>query len=315
MKCIFLGSPEFAVASLEALITSHHKVVGVITQPDRPAGRGLKMEPPAVKVLAQKHSLPILQPEKVNSEATYKFIDDLKPEILAVVAYGEFLGSRLLQGIPYRPVNVHPSLLPDLRGAAPMQWAVLKGYKKTGVTTQYMVKEMDAGDLLLQVEASIGEEETSQDLQNRLKVVGGNLLVETLTGLEQGTLQPRPQDHTKATLAPLLSKEQGLLRVFSEPAEKLFHQVRGLFPWPGSYFFHQGKRVKVLKARLSSPSSATGRSPGEFWFEESRMFVAAQPGVLEILSLQPEGKKALLPPEFQSGIKNTPHNFDRESQS
>jgi methionyl-tRNA formyltransferase len=178
VKVVFFGSPEFAVASLEALLASHHQVVGVVTQPDRPAGRGLKLEPPAVKVLALKHNLPIHQPEKVNCQETYDFLDRLDPDILTVIAYGGFLGKKLLEPRRFPPVNVHPSLLPDLRGAAPMQWALLRGYPATGVTTQFMVKEMDAGDVLLQTNDPIGEDENAAELQNRLKRRPGRRLGE-----------------------------------------------------------------------------------------------------------------------------------------
>jgi methionyl-tRNA formyltransferase len=310
VKCVFFGSPEFAVASLEALLSSEHKVLGVVTQPDRPAGRGMKLEPPAVKKLALARGLPILQPEKVNCEETYAFLERLGPEILAVVAYGGFLGKRLLSWGKFPPVNVHPSLLPDLRGAAPMQWAVLRGYARTGVTTQFMVKDMDAGDVLLQVPADIGPDESSKELQDQLKEVGGALLVQTLTGLENGTIQPRPQNGAAATFAPLLSKEQGLARFSTETAETIHNQVRGLYPWPGAYAFHQGRRVKLLRSRRSSEPPRG--EPGSFWFQENRLFVACRSGCLELLEVQPEGKRALLPREFENGINDLPHKFDPE---
>lgn len=311
MKCVFFGSPEFAVASLEALLASGHEVLGVVTQPDRPAGRGMKPEPPAVKKLALQHNLPILQPEKVNCEDTYAFLERLQPEILVVVAYGGFLGKKLLAWGKYPPVNVHPSLLPDLRGAAPMQWSVLRGYRDTGVTTQFMVKEMDAGDVLLQVPATIGPDESSKELQDRLKVVGGELIVKTLTGLENGSVQPRAQDGSKATFAPLLTKEQGLARFASESAETIHNQVRGLYPWPGAYTFHQGKRVKLLRSKLTQEPSRG--EPGSFWFSADRLFVSCRTGALELLSVQPEGKRAVLPREFENGINNLPHKFDPET--
>lgn len=311
MKCVFFGSPEFAVASLEALLASEHQVLGVVTQPDRPAGRGMKLEPPAVKKLALQHNLPILQPEKVNCEETYAFLERLQPEILVVVAYGGFLGKRLLSWGKFPPVNVHPSLLPDLRGAAPMQWSVLRGYRDTGVTTQFMVKEMDAGDVLLQVPATIGPDETSKELQDRLKVVGGELIVKTLTGLADGSVKPHPQDGSKATFAPLLTKEQGLARFSAESASTIHNQVRGLYPWPGAYTFHQGKRVKLLRSKLSTEPSRG--EPGSFWFNGDRLFVACRTGTLELLEVQPEGKRAVLPREFENGINNLPHKFDPET--
>lgn len=311
MKCVFFGSPEFAAASLEALLSSAHTVVGVVTQPDRPSGRGLKLEPPAVKVLAERHGIPVFQPEKLNCPETISFLDSVKPEVLAVVAYGEFLGAKLLTYCKFPPVNVHPSLLPDLRGAAPMQWSVLRGYAKTGVSTQFMVKEMDAGDILLQVPADIGPEDSSKDLHDRLKVVGGKLLVETLSGLEAGSISPRPQDSSKATLAPLLSKELGRLQFQTLSAQEAHNLVRGLFPWPGAYAFLHGKRVKLLRSRLTA-YSAKG-APGSFWFESEHLFVNCREGALELLEIQPEGKRPMLPREFENGIKAQAPQFDSEN--
>lgn len=302
MRCVFFGSPDFAVASLDALLASSHEVVGVVTQPDRPAGRGLKLEPPAVKVRALEKQLPILQPEKVNREETFQFLESLRPDVLCVVAYGGFLGERLLKFCKFPPINVHPSLLPDLRGAAPMQWAVLRGYRNTGVTTQFMVKEMDAGDVLLQVNSEVGENETSKDLHERLKHVGGKLLVETLDRLEANQITPRPQDATKATFAPLLTKEQGNLDFAEHDSWHLHNQVRGLFPWPGAYTYLNKKRIKILRT-ISSKDHLSSKEPGTFWIEADRLFVACKSGILEILEIQPEGKRPMLPREFENGMK------------
>ncbi len=309
MRCVFFGSPDFAVASLDALLASHHQVVGVVTQPDRPAGRGLKLEPPAVKVRALEHNLPLFQPEKLNSQETYDFLSGLQPDILAVVAYGAFLGEKLLKLCRFPPVNVHPSLLPELRGAAPMQWALLRGFASTGVSTQFMVREMDAGDVLLQVETPLGPNENGQELHERLKVVGGALLVKTLDGLESGHLQGRAQDASRATLAPLLTKEQGLIDFASHNAQTIHNQVRGLYPWPSAYTFLNKKRLKVLRT-LASNANAGAKLPGEFWFQDHRLFVACRDGVLEVIELQPEGKRPILPKEFENGMKNSPLRFD-----
>lgn len=302
MRVVFFGSPEFALGSLDALLASKHQVVGVITQPDRPAGRGLQATPPAVKRRAEPLGVPIFQPEKVNNQATYDFLDSLKPDVLAVVAYGEFLGERLLKFCKFPPINVHPSLLPDLRGAAPVQWAVLRGYRRTGITTQFMAKEMDAGDVLLQQEYDVGEDDTAQDLLQRFGAEGGKLLVKTLDALEAGTIEPRSQNHSQATFAPMFSKEVGLLKLAESDAWTTHNQVRGLFPWPGAYAFVNKKRVKVLRTKLARGRAHLG-APGAFWFDDGRMFVACREGVLEILELQPEGKRPMLPHEFRNGIK------------
>lgn len=300
MNCVFFGSPEFAVASLDALLASKHKVVGIITQPDRPAGRGLRLEAPAVKKRALEKGIPILQPEKVNAQETYDFLERVKPDVLAVVAYGEFLGSRLLSFCKTPPINVHPSLLPELRGAAPMQWALIRGHKKSGVTTQFMVKEMDAGDILLQKEEMIAENDTAKDLHDRWSILGGKLLVETLSLLEAGQLKPRAQDSSAASLAPLLSKEQGLIHWSKEDAQTIHNKVRGLFPWPSAHTSIQQKRVKILKTKISA---LPGKSPGELWKNGDQLFVGCKSGALEILELQPEGKRAMLPKEFLNGMQ------------
>lgn len=311
MRCVFFGSPEFALGSFDALLASGHEVVGVVTQPDRPSGRGLKLEPPPVKVRALAVGLPIHQPEKVNSDDTIRFLTTLRPDVLTVVAYGGFLGEKLLKLCRFPPVNVHPSLLPDLRGAAPVQWALLRGYRRTGVTTQFMVKEMDAGDVLLQEEFAVEETDTSQSLLQKFSVEGGRMLVNTLDGLEAGTITPKPQSHNQATFAPLLTKEHGLIKFAGTDAWKIHNQVRGLYPWPGAYAFVNKKRVKILRTALARKDTTLG-APGAWWMDGDRMLVATSDGVLEVLELQPEGKRPMLPREFESGIKGTdaPRRFE-----
>lgn len=319
MRIVFFGSPEFAVANLEAVLKSKHQVVGVITQPDRPAGRGMALSPSAVKKIALRENLPVFQPEKLNREETYAWLSALKPDLLVVVAYGEFLGERLLKFCSRPPVNVHPSLLPDLRGAAPMQWALLRGYARSGVSTQFMVKEMDAGDVLLQEEFSISPDENAQELQDRLKPICGQLLVNTLDALETNAITPRPQDPTRVTFAPLLEKEAGLLRWKSETAAHLHNQVRGLFPWPSAFTFLGGKRCKILRSKVPLAQDAPQRdaAPGEFVFFGDAVFVRAKDSWLQVLELQPEGKRPLLPREFANGInnKNATMHFDEPGES
>jgi methionyl-tRNA formyltransferase len=304
MRVVFFGSPDFAVASLESLLASKHSVVGVITQPDRPAGRGLQLQASAVKIVAQKNSLPIFQPEKVNCEQTYTWLKSQSPDVLVVVAYGEFLGKTLLQFCAQPPINVHPSLLPDLRGAAPMQWSLLRGYQNSGVTTQYMAKEMDAGDVLLQERCTIEPDENFQQLQDRLKIIGGRLLVKTLDLLEEKKLLPSPQDPTKVTFAPLLTKELGQIQWSTFSAQHIHNQVRGLFPWPSAFTFFQSKRCKILRSRIPRPEDCPQRQAdaGEFFAFGDALFVKTIDSWLEILSIQPEGKRSLLPREFCNGI-------------
>jgi methionyl-tRNA formyltransferase len=309
LRVAFFGSPDFALGSLDAILKSSHELVGVVTQPDRPAGRGLQPSPPAVKRRAAPTGVPIFQPEKVNTLETYDFLASVKPDILVVVAYGEFLGSKLLSFCKTPPVNVHPSLLPDLRGAAPVQWALLRGYRRTGITTQYMAKEMDAGDVLLQEEFPVGEDDNARDVLDRFGAEGGRLLVRTLDAIEAGTIEPRPQNPHQVTFAPLLTKEQGLLKFAETDAWTTHNQVRGLYPWPGAYGYVGGKRVKVLKTRMARKETHLG-APGAYWFHDERMFVACRDGVLELLELQPEGKRAMAPKEFENGMKGAQPRFE-----
>lgn len=307
MKCVFFGSPAFAVASLEALLASNHEIAGVITQPDRPAGRGMKLESPPVKLLALKHSLPVFQPEKVNTPDTLAWLKEHNPDVLVVVAYGEFLGETLLRFCKHPPINVHPSLLPDLRGAAPMQWALLRGYKKSGVSTQFMVKEMDAGDILLQEDVALDPNETAGALQERMKLRGGILLVKTLDRLASGNITPRPQDHARATFAPRLQKEQGKI-VWSEvTAQEAHNLIRGLNPWPCAYGFLGGKRVKILASRLpeARETPLDNAEPGVLKPYGEHLFVRTRDSWLEILSVQVEGKRPMLPRDFANGMKST----------
>jgi methionyl-tRNA formyltransferase len=204
---------------------------------------------------------------------------------------------------------VHPSLLPDLRGAAPVQWALLRGYRRTGVTTQFMAKEMDAGDVLLQEEFAVGENETAKDLLARFSVEGGRLLVKTLDGLEAGTLTPKAQNHSQATFAPLLEKGAGLVKFADTDAWAAHNQVRGLYPWPGAYAFVNKKRVKILRTAMARGEPHLG-APGAYWLAGERMFVACRDGVLELLELQPEGKRPMLPREFVNGMKGAEARFD-----
>jgi methionyl-tRNA formyltransferase len=311
VRVVFFGSPDFALPSLEALLASTHKVVGVVTQPDRPAGRGLKVAAPPVKALALGANLPLLQPEKVNSPEVYAFLERLRPDQLVVVAYSGFLGAKLLEYCGRAPINVHPSLLPDLRGAAPMQWALLRGYNESGVTTQLMVKEMDAGDVLLQEKLPIGKEENLLELQPRMASLGGSLLVKSLDGIASGLIRPRPQDHRSATLAPLLQKDHGLMRFSQSNASTLHNQVRALVPWPGAHCFWRGKRVKVLAARPIKEESEL--SPGELSRRGDKVFVGCREGALEIITAQLEGKRALPGLEFLASLGSGSHKWSEES--
>lgn len=312
-----MGSPEFAVPSLSALLASQHKVVGVITQPDRPAGRGMQLQASPIKQLALKHKIPLFQPEKLNSQATLDILSEWGPQLITVVAYGEFLGERILKFCSQHPVNVHPSLLPDLRGAAPMQWALLRGYKKTGVSTQFMAKQMDAGDIILQVPYEIPENENYEEMSTKLSRIGADLLVETCNLIECGKANPKPQDHEKATLAPLLSKELGNICWQEENASAIHNKVRGLYPWPSAHTYFQGKRCKILATEMLPKSECPQKAlaPGQFLLFGNHIFVRCADSWLKIIKIQPEGKRALLSQDFANGIKATEGLFETSEKN
>lgn len=301
MKLIFCGSPIFAANILQDVLNSKHKVQAVITQPDRPSGRGLRLTPPAVKTLAKKNDLPIFQPERINTEETINFLKKIDHSILVVVAYGEFLGKSILSFHKYPPINVHPSLLPKYRGAAPAQWAVINGELETGVSIQFMSKKMDAGDILLQEAIKIDPNETANELLDRITPLCGKLLIKALDLIEKEEVSPVPQDEGNVSFAPLLTKETGCIFWDKLEGDKIHNLVRGTSPWPGSYTFYKQKRVKILKTMNSSLHKKL--PPGTLFVEDGHYYVSAFNNTsVEILSVQPEGKKPLLPSEFANGM-------------
>ena len=246
-----MGTPDFAIPSLEALLRSEYEVVGVVTQPDRPKGRGQKLVFSPVKQLAQNHRLPILQPEKMKSPELLQALADWHPDMIAVTAFGRILPKSIL-GLPPRGcVNVHGSLLPQYRGAAPIQWSLINGDTETGITTMLMDEGMDTGPMLLQETVAIEPDDTATELGNRLAKVGGDLLVETLKRLENKTMVPREQEHDKATYAPILTKEAGLID-WTQSAEHIANRIRGLSPWPGCYTFLQDQRLIIWKTMVET---------------------------------------------------------------
>lgn len=304
MRVVFLGSPTFAVAALQALCRSKHQVVSVITQPDRPAGRGLKLLAPPVKEFALAQNIPVLQPDSVNSPECLAAIAALDPDILTVVAYGEFLKKPVLAMGKFPPVNVHPSLLPELRGAAPVPWAIVRGYKESGITVQKLALKMDAGDILRQIKAPIGENETSAEVLERFAQLGGDLLVETLDALAANTVTPKAQDEAKMTIAPLLKREDGYID-WSRSAETIHNLVRGLSPWPAASCLAEGQRLKILSTKLASKSLPLAAvAPGVLVESGRQVFVGTGAGFLELLQVQPEGKRSMLPGDFLNGMKS-----------
>lgn len=298
MRIVFLGTPATAVASLAALVEAGHEIVGIVSQPDRPVGRSRTPQPPPVKAWAVESGLPVEQPERVRTRAFREGIAALKPDLLAVVAYGRILGPRLLATPRHGAVNVHFSLLPRYRGAAPVQWAIARGERESGVTTMRMNARLDEGDILLQRSTPIGEDEHASQLQARLAELGAELLVETVAALAAGTIEATPQRHDRATYAPPLSREDGRVEL-SESAAAIAAKIRGFDPWPGVWVGLGGKRLRLRRARAVAGG---GEVPGTIVaIDDAAVSVACGEGVLEIAELQPEGRRAMSARDAKNG--------------
>jgi len=232
MGIVFMGTPQFAVETLEQLIQAGHQILGVVTQPDRPKGRGSKLNPTPVKVKADEYGLPVYQPEKIRDPIFIQKLADLKPEVIVVVAYGQILPKEILELPPLGCINVHASLLPKYRGAAPIHWSIINGEKETGVTTMLMDQGLDTGNMLLKTSVEIGSSETTGELHDKLAVLGGQLLIETLSMMAKGEITPQAQDDGQATYAPLLNKEHELIN-WQKKAQDIQNLIRGMNPWPG----------------------------------------------------------------------------------
>ena len=299
MKIVFMGTPDFASESLKALLSCpKHQVIGVISQPDRPVGRHQILQPTATKQVALEAGIPVWQPERIKAEENLELLASLSPDVIVVAAYGQILPKSILELPKYGCVNVHGSLLPAYRGAAPIQRALLEGNQTTGITTMQMDVGMDTGDILLQREIPITKEDTSGSLFEKLAALGGELLLETLDELEKGNITPKKQDESLATYAPMLKKEEGLLD-FSRTAKELDCQIRAMDPWPGAYTFLSGKRIKILEAVLSDETGETG-----LLLPQKEAVVCCKEGALRILKLQPEGKKPQTGEEFMRGLRS-----------
>lgn len=317
MKIVFMGTPDFAKESLEALYNAKYEILAVVTNPDRPKGRGMKMIASPVKEFALEKGIKIYQPEKVrNNEEFISEIKALKPDVICVVAYGKILPKEILE-IPSKGcINVHGSLLPKYRGAAPIQWAVLNGDKKTGVTTMYMDVGMDTGDMILKQETQIGEDETTGELWDKLTKIGGELLVKTLDLIEQGKA-PKEKQGEDFTMAPMLSKEMAKIDWQNQTAEQIKNLIRGLNPIMGAYTFLDGKKLKFWKAKLMSEQELLTTFPelkeyeyklneleaGTILFTNPKqgLFIKAKQGILQILEIQAENAKRMSTSDFLRG--------------
>jgi methionyl-tRNA formyltransferase len=304
MRVVFLGSGSFAIPSLEALLEAGHDVAAVVTQPDREKGRGRALSPPPLKPRAAARGLKILQPRRVREPESVAALKALAPEVQVVVAYGQILPRSVIDVAPRGTINVHASLLPRYRGAAPVQWAIVNGETETGVTTMLIDEGLDTGPLLLAEATPIGAEETADVLESRLAVRGAALLVRTLKELERGALAPRPQDETRATHAPLIRKEDGRMD-WSTSAEALARRVRGFHPWPGAHTRWQGRGLKVLRAR-AEPGRAG--PPGMLLaMDRDGLVVAAGEGTaLRLIEVQPESRAPMPAPSFAAGARLAP---------
>jgi methionyl-tRNA formyltransferase len=302
MKLVFCGTPQFAVPSLEHLIAAGHDVQLVVTQPDRPQGRGMELTAPPVKQSATRLGLPVTQPQKIrNNQEFQERLAAIRPDAIIVVGYGRIIPGWMLEFPQYGNINVHASLLPRYRGAAPIQWAIANGEPVTGVTTMRIDEGLDTGDILLKREMRIRDDDTAVTLAPRLALLGAELLVHTLEELRKGSLKPIPQDDSLATLAPILKKEDGLVD-FSRTATEIHNRLRGFQPWPGAYTQFRGKNLKIVAARVDAGSQQG--APGELRLSSDRLLVDCGAGTcLELLQVQPEGKKAMSGADFIRGYR------------
>ncbi len=300
MRLIYLGTPRFAVPTLEAILSAGHEVAAVVTQPDRPKGRGHSVSASPVKECALAFGLPVLQPERVRRPEVVAALREVAPEAMVIVGYGQLIPQAVIDIAPYGIINVHASLLPELRGAAPIQWAIARGYATTGVTTMQIDAGLDTGDMLLKAETAIGPDEDAEGLGERLAVMGAQLLVDTLRKLVAGSLHPEKQDPAAATYAPILTRADGMID-WSRPAEEIHNRIRGMQPWPGGHTLLRGQLLHIWIARGASELAAIG-VPGMLRVMRDGLFAAAGNGSwLKLIEVQAEGRKRMGADEFARG--------------
>ncbi|MDD3221567.1 MAG: methionyl-tRNA formyltransferase [Lachnospiraceae bacterium] len=307
MKVVFMGTPDFSVPTLEKIVEAGHEVVGVVTQPDKAKGRGKNMAFPPVKEKALEYGLKVYQPRRAREPEFVEEMKALKPDVMVVVAFGQILPKAILDIPFYGCINVHASLLPKYRGAAPIQWAVVSGEKVSGVTTMQMDVGLDTGDMLLKAEVALDADETGGSLHDKLSVIGGDLLIQTLEGLEKGTLTPEKQDDSQTgEYARMLDKALGQID-FSKSAEEIERLIRGLNPWPSAYTHYQGKTMKLWRAEVVPGGDG---KPGQIVEVDKKGFIV-QTGekALRVIELQMEGKKWMDAGAFLRGAQMLPGDF------
>lgn len=309
MNILFMGTPDFAKESLEAIYNSKYNIIGVVTNPDKPKGRGMKMLASPVKEFALEKNIPVFQPLKVRKNTEFiEKIKELKPDVICVVAYGKILPKEILDIPQFGCINVHGSLLPKYRGAAPIQWAVINGDKETGITTMYMDVGMDTGDMILKEKVSIGENETTGELWDRLSKIGGELLVKTLKLIEAGNA-PRTKQGEDYTIAPMLDKEMANIDWENKTAEQIKNLIRGLNPIMGAYTFVNGKKLKIWKAQVVEENkiltSDNKIKNGDIILADAKqgLFFKAKDGILEAIEIQAENCKRMNAKDFLRGNK------------
>ena len=300
LDLVFCGTPKFAVPTLEKLVEAGFHVRLVLTQPDRPKGRGLELVASPIKQSAEKLGLPIYQPEKIkhNEELRAK-LEAIRPQAIIVVGYGRIIPPWMLELPPLGNINLHASLLPKYRGAAPIQWAIASGDTATGVTTMRIDEGLDTGDVLLQQELGIFEEDTAETVSPKLAVIGADLMIETLRGLHAGAIRPQKQDNASATLAPILKKEDGRID-FSRSAQEIYNRFRGFQPWPGAFTTFRGKGLNLVAIKVAQERLAQE----ELLVNNGRLFLGCgKASAIELLEVQPEGKKRMAARDFVQGYR------------
>ena len=288
MRIVFMGTPDYSVKTLEALVDAGHEVVAVFAQPDKPVGRKQILTPPATKQKALELNIPVYQPTTLRDGSALELLKELNPEVIVVVAYGKILPKEILELPKFGCINGHASLLPKLRGSAPIQWAIIRGEKKTGVTIQLMDEGIDTGDILDTAETQIGEQETAEELFERLSDISAELMLKTLSKLQNGTAVWTPQNDMEATYAPIIKKDMAHID-FNKTAVEICNAVRGYYSWPCAFCFMDGKRLKVISA---IPSNGKG-APGEVIGNDDKLVVACKDGAVQFITVQPEGSKVM----------------------
>ena len=297
MRIVFMGTPDYAAVTLQKLIDEKYDIAAVFAQPDKPVGRKQVLTPPPTKVLAEQNNIPVYQPKTLRDGEAFSILKEINPDVIVVVAYGKILPKEILDLPQYGCINGHASLLPKLRGASPIQWAIVTGESKTGVSTMLMDEGMDTGDILDTVVTDIGEEETAEELFDRLSSMSADLMVTTLEKAKSGTLTRTKQDESQATYAPIIKKEMAHID-FTKTADEICNAIRGYYSWPCAFCFINGKRVKVIKAKKAA---STSKECGVVIDSDNKLIVSCNGGSVEFITVQPEGAKAMTAAQMLNG--------------